>query len=159
MRPQWTPGSACVAWICPEGNIEACVHGPPAATAAVVPQVTETTMRAPGITEGAVGCPGRPRWAPRLHLRNFDIILRTANGTTYNAYVVRGETGVAVIDNGEGESFADDFFRRSNRWPATTRDHQHCPQPPGAGPQRGRVAGVAQARAPGPGVFRPAAPR
>ena len=30
--------------------------------------------------------------------RNFDIILKTANGTTYNSYVVRGENGVAVID-------------------------------------------------------------
>ena len=31
-------------------------------------------------------------------LRSFDLILRTANGTTYNAYTVRGEQGVAVID-------------------------------------------------------------
>ena len=45
------------------------------------------------------------------HLRTFDIILRTANGTTYNAYVVRGEQGVAVIDTVK-EAFAPDFFRR-----------------------------------------------
>ena len=42
--------------------------------------------------------------SPRVHwigaldptLRNFDIILKTANGTSYNAYVVRGSTGVAA---------------------------------------------------------------
>jgi flavorubredoxin len=45
------------------------------------------------------------------HLRNFDIILKTANGTSYNSYVVRGETGVAVIDTVK-EEFADTFFAR-----------------------------------------------
>ncbi len=44
-------------------------------------------------------------------LRQFDIILRTANGTTYNAYLVRGETGVAIIDTVKLE-FADVFFER-----------------------------------------------
>lgn len=44
-------------------------------------------------------------------LRSFDIILKTANGTTYNAYAVRGATGVAVVDTVKAE-FADDFFRR-----------------------------------------------
>ena len=44
-------------------------------------------------------------------LRNFDLILRTANGTTYNAYTVRGDQGVAVIDTVK-ENFADDFFGR-----------------------------------------------
>nr|WP_242470881.1 FprA family A-type flavoprotein [Thiocystis violacea] len=44
-------------------------------------------------------------------LRSFDIILRTANGTSYNAYLVRGETGVAVIDTVKA-GFADDFFAR-----------------------------------------------
>ncbi|NEX22687.1 FprA family A-type flavoprotein [Thiorhodococcus mannitoliphagus] len=44
-------------------------------------------------------------------LRTFDIILRTANGTTYNAYMVRGTDGVAVIDTVKAE-FADDFFAR-----------------------------------------------
>ncbi|MFD2111203.1 FprA family A-type flavoprotein [Thiorhodococcus fuscus] len=44
-------------------------------------------------------------------LRTFDIILRTANGTTYNAYLVRGSDGVAVIDTVKAE-FADDFFAR-----------------------------------------------
>ncbi|TCO71613.1 FprA family A-type flavoprotein [Rhodovulum euryhalinum] len=31
-------------------------------------------------------------------LRSFDVIMKTANGTTYNAYAVRGTDGVAVID-------------------------------------------------------------
>src|SRR5487761_2155503 len=42
-------------------------------------------------------------------LREFDIILRTANGTTYNSYCVRGSSGVAVIDTVK-ESHADEFF-------------------------------------------------
>ena len=44
-------------------------------------------------------------------LRTFDIILRTANGTTYNAYLVRGSEGVAVIDTVKA-GFADEFFAR-----------------------------------------------
>ncbi|MCF7984505.1 MAG: FprA family A-type flavoprotein [Thiohalocapsa sp.] len=44
-------------------------------------------------------------------LRSFDMILRTANGTTYNAYAVRGAHGVAVIDTVKAE-FSGDFFRR-----------------------------------------------
>jgi len=44
-------------------------------------------------------------------LRAFDLILRTANGTSYNAYVVRGEEGVAVIDTVK-ENFSDEFFHR-----------------------------------------------
>ena len=44
-------------------------------------------------------------------LRNFDIILRTANGTTYNAYAVRGSAGVAVIDTVKQE-FTEDFLCR-----------------------------------------------
>ncbi|MBL8492152.1 MAG: FprA family A-type flavoprotein, partial [Rhodocyclaceae bacterium] len=44
-------------------------------------------------------------------LRSFDIVLRTANGTSYNAYAVRGTRGVAVIDTVK-ESFAGEFFRR-----------------------------------------------
>ncbi|MDD5412854.1 MAG: FprA family A-type flavoprotein [Methylobacter sp.] len=55
----------------------------------------------------------RVHWIGALdpNLRTFDIILKTANGTTYNAYVVRGSEGVAVIDTVK-ESFADDFFAR-----------------------------------------------
>ncbi len=44
-------------------------------------------------------------------LRSFDLILRTANGTSYNAYAVRGELGVAVIDTVK-ENFTDAFFAR-----------------------------------------------
>lgn len=44
-------------------------------------------------------------------LRVFDLILKTANGTTYNAYVVRGSEGVAVIDTVK-EEFSDAFFER-----------------------------------------------
>lgn len=45
------------------------------------------------------------------HLRVFDVILKTANGTTYNAYCVRGDAGVAVIDTVKAE-YADTFFER-----------------------------------------------
>ena len=44
-------------------------------------------------------------------LRSFDIILKTANGTSYNAYLVRGSSGVAVVDTVK-EGFADTFFAR-----------------------------------------------
>lgn len=44
-------------------------------------------------------------------LRTFDIILRTANGTTYNAYLIRGSDGVAIVDTVKAE-FADEFFER-----------------------------------------------
>ncbi|MGR9116480.1 MAG: MBL fold metallo-hydrolase, partial [Gammaproteobacteria bacterium] len=44
-------------------------------------------------------------------LRTFDIILKTANGTTYNAYLIRGSEGVAIIDTVK-EGFAGDFFGR-----------------------------------------------
>jgi NADH oxidase (H2O-forming) len=57
--------------------------------------------------------------APGIHwigaldqgLREFDVILKTANGTSYNAYCVRGSAGVAVIDTVK-ESHADAFFAR-----------------------------------------------
>jgi flavorubredoxin len=44
-------------------------------------------------------------------LRTFDIILSTANGTTYNAYLVKGSEGVAVIDTVK-ENFTDEFLAR-----------------------------------------------
>ena len=61
----------------------------------------------------AVALSERVHWIGALdpNLRNFDIILKTANGTTYNAYVVRGSEGVAIIDTVK-ENFADDFFAR-----------------------------------------------
>ena len=70
-------------------------------------------MAPAGLADGAVELAPGVHWVGALdpHLRNFDIILKTANGTSYNAYVVRGETGVAVIDTVK-ESFADTFFAR-----------------------------------------------
>ena len=44
-------------------------------------------------------------------LRTFDIILSTANGTTYNSYLVKGSDGVAIIDTVK-ENFSDEFFAR-----------------------------------------------
>ncbi len=46
---------------------------------------------------------------PRI--RTFDIIMKTANGSSYNAYLVRGSEGVAVMDTVKKE-FSEDFFRR-----------------------------------------------
>ncbi len=65
------------------------------------------------------GMPAAVRLSERVHwigaldpnLRSFDIILKTANGTTYNAYIIRGTEGVAVIDTVK-EGFANDFFAR-----------------------------------------------
>lgn len=55
----------------------------------------------------------RVHWIGALdpQLRTFDLILQTANGTTYNAYLLRGSEGVAVIDTVK-ETFADEFFTR-----------------------------------------------
>ena len=57
--------------------------------------------------------------SPRVHwvgaldpsLRTFGIILKTANGTSYNAYVASGSSGVAVVDTVK-EGFAADFLAR-----------------------------------------------
>jgi flavorubredoxin len=70
-------------------------------------------MPAAGLADSAVELAPGVHWVGALdpHLRNFDIILKTANGTSYNSYVVRGETGVAVIDTVK-EEFADTFFAR-----------------------------------------------
>ena len=67
----------------------------------------------PGRIEGAVAIAPGVHWIGAMDptLRRFDMILRTANGTTYNAYAVRGSDGVAVIDTVKAE-FSDDFFRR-----------------------------------------------
>lgn len=61
----------------------------------------------------AVELSERVHWIGALdpNLRTFDIILKTANGTTYNAYVIRGNEGVAIIDTVK-EGFAADFFAR-----------------------------------------------
>ncbi|QID19516.1 FprA family A-type flavoprotein [Nitrogeniibacter mangrovi] len=70
-------------------------------------------MRPAGLSDAAVELAPGVHWVGALdpHLRSFDIILKTANGTSYNSYVVRGETGVAVIDTVK-ENYADVFFRR-----------------------------------------------
>ncbi len=64
------------------------------------------------ITE-AVALSERVYWIGALDpdLRTFDIILKTANGTTYNSYLIRGSEGVAIIDTVK-EDFSDSFFSR-----------------------------------------------
>ncbi|WP_347987544.1 FprA family A-type flavoprotein [Methylomonas sp. AM2-LC] len=61
----------------------------------------------------AVALSERVHWIGALdpNLRTFDIILKTANGTSYNAYIIRGSEGVAIIDTVK-EGFAADFFAR-----------------------------------------------
>jgi flavorubredoxin len=57
--------------------------------------------------------------APSVHfigafdpqIRTFDIIMKTANGSSYNAYLVRGSEGVAVMDTVKKE-FSAEFFKR-----------------------------------------------
>jgi len=67
----------------------------------------------PGGQRGAVALSDSVHWIGALDptLRTFDIILKTANGTSYNSYLVRGSDGVAVIDTVK-ECFADEFFAR-----------------------------------------------
>ena len=62
---------------------------------------------------GAVAVAPGVHWVGALDpgLRSFDVILKTANGTTYNSYLVRGAEGVAVIDTVKAE-FAGEFFAR-----------------------------------------------
>ena len=61
----------------------------------------------------AVALSERVHWIGALdpNLRTFDIILKTANGTTYNSYLIRGSEGVAIIDTVK-ENFAEEFFTR-----------------------------------------------
>ncbi|MGB5831124.1 MAG: FprA family A-type flavoprotein [Thiohalocapsa sp.] len=74
---------------------------------------TGLDRRACGHTDGAVEIAPGVHWIGAMDpaLRSFDMILRTANGTTYNAYAVRGRDGVAVVDTVKAE-FSDAFFRR-----------------------------------------------
>lgn len=44
-------------------------------------------------------------------IRTFDIIMKTANGTTYNSYIIRGSEGVMIIDTVKKE-FEDEFFEK-----------------------------------------------
>ncbi|MDP3839228.1 MAG: FprA family A-type flavoprotein, partial [Methylococcales bacterium] len=75
--------------------------------------MTKPTLLQDNGTPTAVALSERVYWIGALdpNLRTFDIILKTANGTSYNAYLVRGSEGVAVIDTVK-ESFAGDFFAR-----------------------------------------------
>lgn len=70
-------------------------------------------MKAVTEQAGAVELAPGVHWVGALdpHLREFDVILKTANGTTYNAYCVRGAWGVAVIDTVKS-SHAEEFFAR-----------------------------------------------
>lgn len=62
---------------------------------------------------GPIPVDDRVHWIGALDpdLRSFDVILKTANGTTYNAYAVRGSEGVAIIDTVKQE-FVDVFLSR-----------------------------------------------
>jgi flavorubredoxin len=79
-------------------------------------------MATAAITDNAVEIAPGVHWVGALdpHLRSFDIILKTANGTSYNAYVVRGNNGVAIIDTVK-ENFAEDFSVDWKQWPDTRR--------------------------------------
>ncbi len=44
-------------------------------------------------------------------IRTFDIIMKTANGSSYNSYLVRGSEGVAIMDTVKKE-FSEPFFQR-----------------------------------------------
>ena len=44
-------------------------------------------------------------------IRTFDIIMKTANGSSYNSYLVRGSEGVCVMDTVK-KQFAEPFFER-----------------------------------------------
>lgn len=72
-------------------------------------------MSSPGAVspDKAVAVAPGVHWVGALDpdLRQFDIILRTANGTSYNAYAIRGNAGVAVVDTVKAE-YADLFFQR-----------------------------------------------
>lgn len=44
-------------------------------------------------------------------IRTFDIIMKTANGTTYNAYLIKTGDGVIILDTVK-EEFSDEFFSK-----------------------------------------------
>jgi len=47
-------------------------------------------------------------------IRTFDIIMKTANGSSYNSYLVRGSEGVCVMDTVK-KQFSEVFFERLER--------------------------------------------
>nr|WP_235840915.1 FprA family A-type flavoprotein [Cereibacter ovatus] len=67
----------------------------------------------PPVSEGPVEIVPGVHWIGAFdpNLRSFDTLMKTANGTSYNAYVVRGSAGVAVIDTVD-ETCSDAFFAR-----------------------------------------------
>ena len=67
---------------------------------------------APG-KHGAIELARGVHWIGALdpQLRHFDVVLNTERGTSYNAYLVRGDNGVALIDTVKAE-FAEEYFRR-----------------------------------------------
>ncbi|SIS82060.1 FprA family A-type flavoprotein [Phaeovulum vinaykumarii] len=77
---------------------------------AAVPGSAPTPAFAPaGPVEIAPGV----QWIGALDpvLRSFDALMKTAGGTSYNAYAVRGAAGVAIIDTVDAD-YADEFFAR-----------------------------------------------
>ncbi len=44
-------------------------------------------------------------------IRTFDIIMKTANGTTYNSYLLKTDAGVVIFDTVK-EEFSDEFFAK-----------------------------------------------
>jgi flavorubredoxin len=70
-------------------------------------------MFAPSSPLKAVAVSERVFWIGAFDaaMRTFDVILKTPNGTTYNAYLVRGSDGVAVVDTVKA-SAAEAFFAR-----------------------------------------------
>ena len=42
-------------------------------------------------------------------IRTFDIVMRTANGSSYNAYLIQTSEGVIIVDTVKKE-FQDEFF-------------------------------------------------
>ncbi|WP_256361254.1 hypothetical protein [Methylomonas koyamae] len=83
--------------------------------------------------EGDDGTPLAVPLSERVHwvgafdpnLRIFDIILKTANGTSYNAYVIRGSEGVAVIDTVK-EASPPIFLPGWKASPTTTKSKSSC---------------------------------
>ena len=106
----------------------------------------------------AVALSERVHWIGALdpNLRTFDIILKTANGTTYNAYVVRGSEGVAIIDTVK-EGFAADFFARLESVADYARNQGYRSQSSGARSYR-RLAGIDATRPASPIVHLPKSP-
>lgn len=44
-------------------------------------------------------------------IRTFDIIMKTANGTTYNSYLIKTKEGVIILDTVK-EEYSDEFFSK-----------------------------------------------